>query len=133
MSNTDDVLAIIATLTRYATGVDKRDWPLLRTCFTDDFVGDYPGFGAWTSGDEITVFMEQVHATLGPSLHRMTNFTITVDGDSATAHSYVDALLLPFTEGDPVRQAMGTYDDKLVRTNQGWRLQHRFFRGIHMA
>jgi len=26
-------------LVRYATGIDQRDWDLIRTCFTDDAVG----------------------------------------------------------------------------------------------
>ena len=31
---------------RYATGVDTRNWELLRTCFTDDLEADFSsGFG----------------------------------------------------------------------------------------
>jgi len=31
-----DRAAISDVLIRYATGVDTRDWPLLRSCFTDE-------------------------------------------------------------------------------------------------
>ena len=30
---------------RYATGIDRRDWALLRSCFTDDCVADYGDIG----------------------------------------------------------------------------------------
>ena len=35
--------AIVAVCVRYATALDSRDWPLLRTCFQPDVVGEYEG------------------------------------------------------------------------------------------
>ncbi len=32
---------IAEVLVRYATGIDRRDWALLRSCFTDDCEADY--------------------------------------------------------------------------------------------
>jgi hypothetical protein len=38
-------------LVRYATGIDRRDWALLRSCFTDDCEADYGEIGGWHSAD----------------------------------------------------------------------------------
>ena len=46
--------AVTDVLVRYASGIDGRDWPLLRTCFTDDCDADYGDIGHWRGGDEIT-------------------------------------------------------------------------------
>ena len=41
-------------LVRYATGIDRRDWPLLRSCFTDDCEADYGDIGRWHDAESIT-------------------------------------------------------------------------------
>ena len=40
-----DRIEIDDLLTRYATGVDRKDWDLWETCFTDDARIDYTAFG----------------------------------------------------------------------------------------
>jgi hypothetical protein len=44
-------------LVRYASAIDRRDWELLRSCFSDDCVADYGDIGRWSGGDEITEWM----------------------------------------------------------------------------
>jgi hypothetical protein len=129
----DDERAIIAVLIRYATGIDTRDWSLFRTCFTDDFVGDYGDFGHWHSGDAITASMEDMHRTVGPTLHRMSNFVITGNAESATARSYVDALLTPAEpSGDP-HCGIGYYDDQLIKQGGSWRIAKRHFVAVQIV
>jgi 3-phenylpropionate/cinnamic acid dioxygenase small subunit len=123
----EDERAISAVLLRYATGIDRRDWRLFRTCFAEDFEGDYPGFGLWRGPDEIARFMEEAHAPLGPTLHRMTNFVIDGQGGSGTARSYVDVMLMPATPDGDVHRAAGYYDDQFVRTSDGWKIRRREF------
>ena len=48
-------------LVRYATGIDRRDWDLFRTCFTADCVVDYGDIGLWHGADEVTAWMDQTH------------------------------------------------------------------------
>jgi len=38
-------------LVRYATGIDRRDWALFRTCLTDDCDADYGDIGVWHGAD----------------------------------------------------------------------------------
>jgi 3-phenylpropionate/cinnamic acid dioxygenase small subunit len=118
-------------LVRYATGIDRRDWALLRSCFTDDCVADYGDIGRWRSGDEITEWMRTTHEPLGHTLHRITNQTIACEGETFSARSYVDAIVLGF---DNVRgaQAAGYYDDVVVQTDDGWKIARRRFTMVRM-
>jgi 3-phenylpropionate/cinnamic acid dioxygenase small subunit len=117
---------IANVLVRYATGIDRRDWELFRTCFTVDVVAEYDGIGTWHGVEEITEFMRTVHAGMGHTMHRVGNLAISVDGDRATARSYVDALLMA-ADGNSGVNAVGFYDDELVRAVDGWRIARRHF------
>lgn len=125
-----DEREIGALLIAYATGIDQRDWPLFYSLFTSDCEADYGSFGKWHGANAITEYMKQVHAGLGPTLHRITNITIrSVDG-SVHARSYVDAMLTPMTEGGPMHRGVGYYDDQLTRTANGWQIARRRFHAL---
>jgi 3-phenylpropionate/cinnamic acid dioxygenase small subunit len=112
-------------LVRYATGIDRRDWALFRTCFTDDCEADYGEIGVWRGADVITGWMERSHAACGHTLHRITNLAIEPNGDGVAARSYVDALVMG-PDGTGTR-AVGYYDDELVATKDGWKIARRRF------
>ena len=113
-------------LVRYATGIDRRDWDLFRTCFTDDCEADYGEIGVWHGVDEIADWMTVVHEACGHTLHRITNIVVSPATDGVTARSYVEALVLGPDNGAGVR-ATGFYDDDLVDTADGWRIARRTF------
>jgi 3-phenylpropionate/cinnamic acid dioxygenase small subunit len=114
-------------LVRYATGIDRRDWDLFRTCFTPDCEADYGDIGVWHGVDQITEWMAATHEPCGHTLHRITNVAVTaVDDDQVQARSYVEALVLLADNENGVR-ATGFYDDELVRTDDGWRIAKRRF------
>lgn len=119
-------------LLRYATGIDDHDWPLFRTCFAEDFLGDYPGFGTWNGPEEITAAMKNLHADFGATLHRITNFVVSGDQDRAQASSYIDVILMPRMEGAP-RRGFARCNDKLCRTAAGWKIHHRKITMVHHA
>jgi 3-phenylpropionate/cinnamic acid dioxygenase small subunit len=125
--NAEDERAIIAVLVRYATAIDRRDWPLLTSCFTEDVEADYGDIGTWHGRDAIVHHMTQGHAKIGPTLHRITNFVVAGEADEARAVCYVDALLMRFESGGMFRQAHGWYEDRLVRSNEGWKIRSRRF------
>lgn len=53
----------------------------------------------------------------------------TVDGDTANAFSYGNWLLVrEAADGGPTWRGTGYYDDELVRTSRGWRIQRRVCR-----
>ncbi|HXZ62051.1 MAG TPA: nuclear transport factor 2 family protein [Acidimicrobiales bacterium] len=123
-------------LVRYASGIDRRDWGLFRSCFTDDCHAEYGGIGTWDGVESITSFMVEAHAGAGHTLHRMTNIEVELEldveggvgagGQRARAHSYVDVLVMA-PDGVHGVNAAGFYDDELVRTAEGWRIASRRF------
>jgi hypothetical protein len=120
---------IAEVLIRYATGIDSKDWPLLRSCWTDEIDVDYQQLGRFTSADALTDVMRQLHENMGPTYHRMSNFVIAVDGDRATVRSYVQAvLMLQPDDSTNWVDALGHYDDVFVRTPDGWRISERVSR-----
>ncbi|BBX28577.1 nuclear transport factor 2 family protein [Mycolicibacterium alvei] len=129
MSDREDITDV---LVRYATGIDRRDWPLFRTVFTDDCVLDYGEIGTWNGVDAVTEFMDQSHAMAGHTMHRLSNHAIAVDGDTATARTYIDGLIMAQDNSSGVN-AVGYYDDELVRTAAGWRIARRRFTAVRIA
>jgi 3-phenylpropionate/cinnamic acid dioxygenase small subunit len=121
---------IAEVLVRYATSIDRRDWPQLRTVFTDDVHADYRDIGTFDGIDTITEFMVQAHVEMGHTMHQLSNLAITVDGDRATARCYVDAVLMA-ADGQSGLNPLGFYDDELVHDAAGWRIARRTFTMVH--
>lgn len=132
MTDREDRQDITDLLVRYATGIDRRDWPLFRTVFTEDCVLDYGDIGRWNSVDAVTDFMVQAHTGAGHTMHRMSNHAITVDGDRAQARTYVDAYVMSADNTSGVN-AVGFYDDDLVRAGDGWRIAARLFTSVRVV
>lgn len=132
MTEREDRQDICELLVRYATGIDRRDWPLFRTVFTDDCELDYGEIGSWSGVDAVTDFMEKVHAMAGHTLHRLSNQAVGVDGDKAVARTYVDALIMAADNQTGVN-GIGFYDDEIVRTSAGWRIARRRFTAVRVS
>lgn len=70
--------------------------------------------------------MEQIHGGMGQTYHRLSNIVVDVEADRATARSYVRAVLQAVPDdGGSWIDALGHYDDELVRTSEGWRIAKR--------
>jgi 3-phenylpropionate/cinnamic acid dioxygenase small subunit len=132
MTEREDRQDITEVLLRYATGIDRRDWTLFRTVFTDDCDLDYGEIGAWQGAEAVTEFMQQAHSAVGHTLHRLTNAVIRVDGDTAEARTYVDALIM-FADNKSGVNGIGFYDDEIVRTAAGWQVARRRFTTVRVA
>ena len=132
MTDREDRQDIADVLLRYATGIDRRDWPLFRTVFTDDCALDYGEIGTWNGVDAVTTFMDEAHAKAGHTMHRLTNQVISVDGDRAEARTYVDGLIMA-ADNDSGVNAVGFYDDGLVRSADGWRIARRRFTLVRVS
>jgi 3-phenylpropionate/cinnamic acid dioxygenase small subunit len=121
-----DEADITDVLVRYATGIDRRDWELFRTCWTEDVDANYGGIGHFHGVKEITDFMAARHLRMGATWHRLSNVVIEVDGDTAIARTYVHAVLnVDKDDPDAWLDVFSHYDDTLVRTGVGWRIRQR--------
>lgn len=132
MSDTQDHHDIAAVLIRYATGIDRRDWALFATVFTEDCDLDYGEIGSWTTVAAVTEFMRLSHQAAGHTLHRISNLAIDSTGDRAVTRCYVDALIFAPDNSSGVN-AVGFYDDDLVRTAAGWRIARRRFTAVRVS
>ena len=115
---------ITEVLIRYATGIDSKDWPLFRSCWADEVDLDYGELGEFTDPDAFTDLFAQVHNPMGNTYHRLSNFVVDVSGDTATARTYVHAVLMVTPDDNgPWVDVVGHYDDELVRGADGWRIR----------
>jgi len=109
----------------YGRHLDNRDFAAYSRLFAKDgeWVG---GFGSVSGPANIQAFMEKNMGT-GPNraknYHLLSNFVITVNGDTATAWSRW-AFVVPGEKGAVISQA-GRYDDTLVREDGHWRFKRR--------
>jgi 3-phenylpropionate/cinnamic acid dioxygenase small subunit len=124
-----DVFAsIVDTLVRYSTGIDSKDWDLFRGVWADEIDADYAeGIGHWTTGDEITAWMENSHKDMGYTLHRLSNIRITdTQNGEVNTRTYVDAVLY-MKDGTLIANAKGFYDDVLAKAGTGYVIRKRVF------
>jgi len=116
-------------LTRYATGVDTKDWDLWESCFTPDAHIDYSAFGGTTGGvKEVRAWLAEIMTKFAATQHLVTNRDIRLDGDRATARSgFYNPMAIATGQGDQRILFFdgGYYCDELVRTPDGWRIKTR--------
>jgi uncharacterized protein (TIGR02246 family) len=121
----EDKEQVAQLLIDYGRHLDSRDLAAYAALFATDgeWVG---GFGTVTGRANIQAFMEKSLGTgpnRGGSYHIMSNFVITVKGDTATAWSRW-TFVTPGERGATIAQA-GRYDDTFVRENGAWKFKRR--------
>jgi len=124
-----DRLEIQELLVRYSDAVDRRDWDLFETVFTEDAVIDYTEFGATRGGvKETRAFLETAMPTFSSHQHMIGNTVLEFDGDTARARTICyNPMVFPRDGGEPQVFICGLwYRDVLVRTPEGWRIKERY-------
>jgi ketosteroid isomerase-like protein len=121
-----DESAIRTLLARYARGIDRMDWELVRSCYHDDATDDHGGYRGGVDG-----YLEWLQGRL-PNAHSTQHFLgnqlIDIDGDDAWAETYCLALLrTPGPDGGPPQDAFRRlrYCDYLQRRDGEWRISER--------
>lgn len=117
--------AIRDLLAKYTYNGDRGRVGELAACFAADGVLEYPGSVA-TGPAAIAEALTGGAGTRNPALtfirHHITNPLIEVEGDTATARSYFSV------HSNIGSDHSGTYSDRLIRTDLGWRFAHRLVR-----
>jgi SnoaL-like domain len=126
-SNVAEELAVCRTLYQFAAGIDTRDWPLYRSVFADEFDLDYssyrPGSVGRMRADDWIQRATGLFPGLDASQHCLYNPLLDVTGDTARITIYVQAEhFLTNAYGDNWFTLGGYYDDRLVRTDAGWKI-----------
>ena len=129
MSPLDRLLAeqeISRLITRFALLNDSADWAAVAAMFTTDGKFIRPAGGDPIAG------REAIHASFASrpprkSCHLITNIVVDVaSADSATARCSMLLYTAGAGEASAVSPALiGGFNDKLVRTGEGWRFAER--------
>jgi hypothetical protein len=133
MNELTDRAAITDTVVRMGWLLDRRDWAGLRGLFTDRVYTDYTAL--W-GGEPQEGSVDQLLSTsaqgswrrtmdgLEATQHLITNVLVDLHGDEARATANVLGVhRLPNPHGSPLWTVGGTYDMRLVRTADGWRIR----------
>jgi 3-phenylpropionate/cinnamic acid dioxygenase small subunit len=127
----EDRAEINDLIIRYATAVDTRDNDTLAACFADDAEASFGGVPVpGRGGPAVVSFLGSLGggtpqpATPIKTSHLFMNVEITLDGDEADASSRA---LVCSVRGEPeqVRFRGISYDDRMRRTSDGWRIAKR--------
>lgn len=131
MSDPTKIEALIArqeiadVIYRYARGIDRLDFDLVRSCYHPDAYDDHGTFSGNVE-DFITAATEFL-ARWTTTQHFMGNMLIEIDGDRARAETYAVAYhRREDSNGDGKDDVMGIrYVDRFEKRNDDWRIAHR--------
>jgi SnoaL-like domain len=116
-------------IVRYSTAVDRRDWDLYETLFTDDATIDYTEAGG-IRGDRVTVrnWLAEVMPNFPGFQHMISNSEITLAGDTASGRTMLfNPMVLSKPDGGTHVAFVGLwYNDNFVRTADGWKFSSRY-------
>jgi SnoaL-like domain len=124
-----DRLEIEALMYRFSDGIDSCDMVKYRSVFTDEIELDYSSYRAGSIGtwgaDDWVARGANLFPGLDATAHALTNVRIEFGEDShsaeVTAYVRADHVLRGHPNGD-VFTVAGQYEDRLVRTADGWRI-----------
>jgi 3-phenylpropionate/cinnamic acid dioxygenase small subunit len=127
--------AIEELMHRYAWMVDRREWKRMDEVFAPGATIDYTSTGGIKGEYRATLaWLDRALAPWPINLHFLTNLQLELDGDRARSRILFQA---PMGRARPdgtqeVITNGGWYDDRLVRTAQGWRIAERVCNQILM-
>ena len=118
----DDLEQIRQLKYRYLRTLDTKQWEEFADCFVPDATADYAGL-AFPDRDALVEFMR---ANLGPdmvTMHHCHHPEIEVDGDTANGRWYLHDQVIS-AELRFRLEGAAFYEDRYVRTPDGWRVSH---------
>jgi hypothetical protein len=127
-----DRLELRDLVTKYFNSADERDFDKFRSCFVAETAVNYSELLPVADDCPVERVSEVIEATMaekfGPTQHFMGNHEVSIDGKTARGTTYCLAmhqLLPPSDESAPRLSSALRYIDRFVRTDAGWRIEHR--------
>ena len=122
----DDIAQIKQLKYRYLRTLDLKQWEEFAECLLPEVTGDYAGLVFEDRFALVSYMRENLgHGLI--SMHHAHHPEIDVDGDSATGRWYLeDKVIVP--DLDFVLEGAAFYEDRYVRTPEGWRIAHTGYR-----
>lgn len=122
----EDRLAIEDVILAYGRAADTcHDLEAALAVFTEHAIYDLSGVGypKFEGHAGISQFFTGAFEAMSQMAHYLTNISVSrVDGDSATASAYVQAMSR--TKAGDKNVAYARYDMEFVRTEAGWKIAH---------
>lgn len=119
-----DRQSIVDLTIAYTYALDTKNWDDLDRVFLADATADLTE--PLADRDAIKARVRRALEHLDVSQHMVSNHEIRVDGDEATCRCYLQAQhVRQAAAGSPNFIVAGRYEDRLVRTPEGWRIAHR--------
>jgi hypothetical protein len=123
-----DRALIVETAYKLATGLDTKNWDLLREITTSDLeidMSSYTGSRELWSREDWLARCADLFPGLDATQHLISNAVVTFSDDEAICRSYVQAVhILRLDRGDPEWTLGGTYYMTFRRADDDW-LIHR--------
>jgi ketosteroid isomerase-like protein len=117
-----DEREIVATLYRYASTIDRKDYTGLRRVFADDAVARY-GERDWISGaDRIVEWIAEHGRQEAWQHHLLSVYEVDVEGDTARTLTYHTSHSSAEGAPDTVKVIVARYHDELRRVDGRWRI-----------
>ena len=118
---------IADVLYRYASTVDYKDYPTMRSLFTDDAVGQYGSTAEPIHGaDNIVAWIDSMTQDRVWQHHKLTVYHVDIDGDVARTLTYHTSHQIAEGDPDTVIVIVARYKDALRRENGSWKIFDKF-------
>src|SRR5262245_653964 len=118
-----DRMELEELMNRYASSIDRRDWPRLRAVFLDEIQADFTSMGVKQpfrgTGDEWVERVRQTITGFDATQHFFANHSAEIDADRAVDTRYMQAR---HDLGDAHYTIGGYYTGHMTRTAAGWRI-----------
>jgi hypothetical protein len=130
----DEILALLLEereiaqqLNNYCRAMDRCDRELGVAVFHSDAEADYGAMYQGT-GEGFVDFVLAGHKHLDAHVHRITNISITVSGDTAGSESYVDSRFRMTRDGTVLEMhSCGRFVDRWERRDGRWAIAQRLY------
>ncbi len=121
-----DIHEITQLKYRYLRALDTKAWDDFSDCFVPETTGDYNGLVFDNSADLVDYMRNNmVEGML--TLHQAHHPEITIDGDTAVGHWYLqDKVIVEAVKF--VLEGAALYTDRYVCTPDGWKIAHTGYR-----
>ena len=126
----NDKHEITELLARYADGVNCRDIEAWTAVWAEDSIYTLNGELTKKGRDAIVALYAKSMERVESMLQLVHNGTVEADGDSATGRWYVTEYRV--MDDDKSVFVIGVYQDRYVRTAQGWKFAERNFDQLYL-
>ena len=120
-----DRIEITDVLYKYCSAIDSFDKQGVRSVLADDIEARYGNLDPVSGGDALAEWIPGATSTIVWQHHMLSVYHVNVDGDAATALSYLASYQV-FEQDERVAKTLAArYHDELRRTPDGWKISRR--------